>query len=96
MVTGKNTPPKKFAIPPNMGFRIPPLLNNRIEEAEIIPILEKEIIVKNKITNPAHILALLNLVPKRNVANKRYIITFIETLISFHKFIDKIPEQRIC
>ena len=59
MVTGKYTPPNnpaKLLIIQLIGF---PLLKTIINEAAIIPILEKETIVKSRITTLAKIFGLL-------------------------------------
>lgn len=67
MDTGKYTPPKNQDTPfinPTNGS---PLLNNIIKDAEIMPMLEKEIIVKAKITIEANMFAFARFNPKNNL-----------------------------
>ena len=81
--TGKYTPPKRPKHIPINQVMGSPFFNIMMKEAEIIPMLEKAIMVNIKIVNAGRTFILLKSNPKNRTPNKRYIKTLIEVKIKF-------------
>lgn len=82
---GKYTPPRSAENVEISQVTGSPFLKSIINPAEIIPILEKQIMDKIKIIPAKKKLGLNSFIPKKNIPNSKYIITFSEEKRKSHK-----------